>query len=49
MAFLGSWDCNNGQNLDDNATAVVSDYIDKGYGFVAGHDTITNGLFYELS
>ena len=47
VAMFGTWDCNG--NIDDqpedNSVAVVKEFLDAGFGVVAGHDTI--GYTYE--
>ena len=40
VIYMGAWDCNNGKNLNDTAVNLVSEFIDSGRGFLAGHDTI---------
>jgi hypothetical protein len=50
VIYMGAWDANNSKNLNDTAVNLISDFIESGRGFLAGHDTIgyefgtTNGL-----
>lgn len=43
VVMFGTWNNNNGQDLSADALPFVKDYIDKGYGVLLGHDTISYG------
>ncbi len=40
VIVFGFWDSNNKVKITTNATNIVQDFIDAGYGVVFGHDTI---------
>ena len=40
VIMLGSWDTNGGKIPSNEAIYLISDFIDSGRGFLAGHDTI---------
>ena len=43
VIMLGSWDNNGGKIPSNEAIYLISDFIDSGRGFLAGHDTIRGG------
>ncbi|KAH0803317.1 putative protein YjdB, contains Ig-like domain [Histomonas meleagridis] len=43
VIFIGSWDANSCYNIKtETAKGILTEYISKGYGVIAGHDTITH-------
>ncbi|URZ08162.1 Ig-like domain-containing protein [Clostridium felsineum] len=40
VIYLGAWDCDNGENLNDSAVNLIQSFIESGRGILGGHDTI---------
>ncbi len=40
VVVIGFWDCNNYKDINEQAKAVLEDYIKSGRGMIFGHDTI---------